>query len=129
MGVRWVVDAMNVIGSRPDGWWNDPDKAMRNFAATLDDFAAGEGDVTVVFDRAPADLPHTRLVRVMTASRRGRNAADYEIEQLVESDRDPASIRVVTSDRRLADRITELGASVLSSGRFRALLDQIVTED
>src|SRR6266571_950443 len=28
-GVRWLIDGMNVIGSRPDGWWNDPDRAVR----------------------------------------------------------------------------------------------------
>ena len=36
---RWIVDAMNVIGSRPDKWWNDPEKAMRRMAVTLNDYA------------------------------------------------------------------------------------------
>ena len=27
--MRWFIDAMNVIGSRPDGWWRDRDGAMR----------------------------------------------------------------------------------------------------
>ena len=39
---RWVVNAMNVIGSRPDKWWNDPEKAMRRMAVTLNDFATSE---------------------------------------------------------------------------------------
>ena len=26
--MRWIVDAMNVIGSRPDGWWNNRRNAM-----------------------------------------------------------------------------------------------------
>jgi hypothetical protein len=25
---RWIVDAMNVIGTRPDGWWRDRHAAM-----------------------------------------------------------------------------------------------------
>ena len=28
MSVRWIVDGMNVIGSRPDGWWKDRSGAM-----------------------------------------------------------------------------------------------------
>ena len=28
MSRRWVVDASNVIGSRPDGWWRDRHAAM-----------------------------------------------------------------------------------------------------
>jgi len=28
VGVRWFVDGMNVIGSRPDAWWRDRDRAM-----------------------------------------------------------------------------------------------------
>ncbi|MFY9921120.1 MAG: hypothetical protein WAL26_22395, partial [Mycobacterium sp.] len=25
---RWIVDAMNVIGSRPDGWWKNRREAI-----------------------------------------------------------------------------------------------------
>ena len=28
-GVRWIVDGMNLIGSRPDGWWRDRPGARR----------------------------------------------------------------------------------------------------
>ena len=27
--MRWFIDAMNVIGSRPDGWWRDREGAVR----------------------------------------------------------------------------------------------------
>ena len=36
---RWVVDASNVIGSRPDGWWRDRAGAARRLVAALDDLA------------------------------------------------------------------------------------------
>lgn len=125
MTVRWIVDAMNVIGSRPDKWWNDPDKAMRGFAVTLDAFARRSGrEMTCVFDKDPGRLPDVDSIAIVIARRRGRNAADHEIEQLVKADPDPASIRVVTSDRRLAEKVTELGARVASSGRFRKELDR-----
>jgi predicted RNA-binding protein with PIN domain len=122
---RWIVDAMNVIGSRPDGWWNDPDKAMRGFAGALDDHAGLTGkDITVVFDKDPGRLPETSHIDVVIARRRGPNAADYEIEQLVAGDEDPQRVWVVTSDRRLIDKVRAAGAKVVSSGTFRKELDR-----
>lgn len=117
---RWVVDAMNVIGSRPDRWWNDPKKAMRAMARLLDGFAARTGDeLTVVFDTDPGPLQDTDHIEVVIAGRKGRNAADYEIEQIVAADEDPSRLRVVTSDKRLVEKVAELGAKVTGSGRFR----------
>jgi predicted RNA-binding protein with PIN domain len=125
--VRWLIDGMNLIGARPDGWWNDPDRAMRALAQRLDDYAAQSGDeVTVVFDRRPVSLePHDR-VRVVVARWKGRNAADHEIEVMVEDDEEPVALRVVTSDRRLAEKIRALGAITVPSGSFRARLDRTV---
>ena len=121
---RWLVDAMNVIGSRPDKWWNDPKKAMRKFAGNLNEFARSSGDeVTVVFDTDPGPLEDCDEITVVIARRRGRNAADYEIEQIVSEEEEPASLRVVTSDKRLVEKVTELGAKVTSSGRFRDRID------
>ena len=54
---RFVVDGMNVIGSRPTGWWRDRPGAMRGLVEELREFAAREGhDVTVVFDGRPFEL-------------------------------------------------------------------------
>jgi predicted RNA-binding protein with PIN domain len=120
MGEQWIVDAMNVIGSRPDGWWNDPDSAMRDFAREVDDHARRTAKaITVVFDKNPGGLPDTKYANVIIARRRGRNAADYEIERLVGDDDDPSRLRVVTSDRRLIDKVKAAGANVVSSGSFR----------
>jgi predicted RNA-binding protein with PIN domain len=118
---------MNVIGSRPDRWWNDPDRAVRRFIEELDRYAAASpGEVTVVFDRRPPDVEPGRhgAVDVAFASRRGRNAADHEIVRMVSEDAQPSSITVVTSDARLAERARELGASVRGSGSFRRELDR-----
>ena len=122
---RWIVDAMNVIGSRPDKWWNDPKKAMREMAVTLDGFAAQTGDdVTVVFDTDPGPRDETPNLEVVIARRKGRNAADYEIEQIVAADEDPSSLRVVTSDKRLVEKVAELGAKVTGSGKFRTQIER-----
>jgi predicted RNA-binding protein with PIN domain len=125
---RWLVDGMNVIGSRPDRWWNDPDRAVRKLIEELGRFGGvGGEEVTVVFDRRPGDVGPGRHgdVTVVFASRRGRNAADHEIVQIVSADEDPASLSVVTSDVRLAERVRELGAKVVSSGTFRRRLDRV----
>ena len=124
---RWIVDGMNVIGSRPDRWWNDPDAAVRRSIDELDGFAQATGDdLTVVYDRRPRDVrpgPHGAIT-VAFASRRGRNAADHDIVELVAGDEAPGALTVVTSDRRLAERVRERGAHVLSSGAFRRRLDE-----
>ena len=123
---RWVVDGMNVIGSRPDRWWNDPDRAVRRFIDELMAYAATTGDeVVVVFDRQPRDVtPGTRgPIEVMFASRTGRNAADHEIVELVAGSESAETITVVTSDRSLADRVKQRGARVTSAGSFRRRLD------
>jgi predicted RNA-binding protein with PIN domain len=79
--------------------------------------------MTVVFDQDPGPLSDTVHLEVVVARRAGRNAADYEIERLVREDADPASLQVVTSDRRLIDEVTAAGATVVSSSRFRDELD------
>ena len=117
---------MNVIGSRPDRWWNDPDRAVRRFIDELIDYAEATGDeVVVVFDRRPPDLkPGTRgPIEVMFASRTGRNAADHDIAELVAAAEDPETITVVTSDRALIDRVKQRGAKVASAGSFRRRMD------
>jgi predicted RNA-binding protein with PIN domain len=123
---------MNVIGSRPDRWWNDPDRAVRRFIDELVGYAEATGDdVVVVFDRRPPDVtPGTHgPIGVAFASRRGRNAADHEIAELVADDEAPATITVVTSDRALADRVRQRGARVAPAGSFRRRLDDILDTD
>jgi uncharacterized protein YaiI (UPF0178 family) len=118
--MRWLIDAMNVIGSRPDGWWRDREGAVRKLVDQVSAWAADE-PVTVVLDTGPDDLLGTvGSVTVVRASRRGRNAADDEIVRLVEAD---ADVLVVTSDAELASRVRALGAEVLGAGAFRRKLE------
>jgi uncharacterized protein YaiI (UPF0178 family) len=115
---RWLVDAMNVIGSRPDGWWRDRDAAARRLIAALRTL---EGEVTVVLDAGPPELAgRDGTFEVAIAPRGGRDAADDEIARRLAADRDPASITVVTSDAALAARARALGAAVVGAGEFRA---------
>lgn len=107
--MRWLVDGMNVIGSRPDGWWRDRAGAARRLAAGLRQLAADwDEDITVALEGTVVpDLPageHDGLT-VLYARRRGPNAADDRIVEAVAADHDPASLSVVTSDRDLARRV------------------------
>ncbi len=116
------------MGSRPDGWWNNPDKATRRWIEELDAYARATGeDVTVVFDRSLPDVAPGRhgAIELRYASRHGPNAADDQIVRIVGADQDPATLRVVTSDRRLAERVRELGAPVTGTGSFRRRLDEV----
>ncbi len=55
--LHWFIDAMNVIGSRPDGWWRDREGAVRRLVDDVREWARGptEDDVTVVLDAGPDD--------------------------------------------------------------------------
>ncbi|HZD37139.1 MAG TPA: NYN domain-containing protein [Actinomycetes bacterium] len=128
-GVRWLVDGMNLIGSRPDRWWNDPDRAVRRLIEELDRYALASGeDLTVVFDRRPPDVAAGThgAIRVAFASWHGRNAADHEIVRMLAGEETPGAFGVVTSDRRLGERVRELGAAVTSAGAFRRRLDRVL---
>jgi uncharacterized protein YaiI (UPF0178 family) len=122
--VRWVVDGMNVIGSRPTGWWRDRPGAMRTLVDDLKGFARRSGEpVTVILDGKPFELEGGEDVTVRFASRRGPDAADDDIAALVDSDDDPSDLSVVTSDGGLARRVREAGATVVGAGDFRRRLD------
>ena len=121
----WLIDGMNLIGSRPDGWWKDPDRAMRTLAGRLDEYVERTGEhVVLVFDRQPSDFQPRPSLNVVFAPSGGRNAADYVIETLVDQDPEPARLRVVTSDKRLAERVERRGARVTGSARFRTRLER-----
>ena len=122
--MRWLVDGMNVIGSRPDGWWRDREAAMRRLVEQLERWAAGrEDDVTVVFERPLSRLISAGAVRLAYGRPGGPDAADHEIVRRVEADPRPSEVIVVTSDRRLADRVTAAGGAVRPASSFRELLE------
>lgn len=125
---RVVVDAMNVLASRPTGWWRDRPAALAGLVERLAAFAAREGvALTVVLEGARltgiAEGPHAGI-EVRYARRRGRNAADDRIVELVAADADPASLLVVTSDRELASRVRAAGAGTTGARAFLGWVEE-----
>jgi predicted RNA-binding protein with PIN domain len=113
---RLIVDGMNVIGSRPDGWWRDRRGAMRRLVEALAGVHEYE-PVVVVLDGAPFEI-EAPGVDVRFASRRGPNAADDDIAAMAgEGD------TVVTSDADLERRVRSNGAAVIGAGAFRRRIE------
>jgi predicted RNA-binding protein with PIN domain len=123
--MRWVVDAMNVIGTRPDGWWKDRHAAMVRLVDQLERWAAAnDEDVTVVFERPPSPPISSPVIEIAHAPRPAPNAADDEIVRRLRDEPEPNQVRVVTSDRALADQVRSLDAAVEPAEAFRRQLDE-----
>ena len=123
--VTVVVDGNNVIGTVPDGWWRDRRAAARRLLARLQCLQARTGnELILVLDVIDPELPegdHSGVV-VRYATRRGPNAADDRIRELVAA-LGGRQLEVVTSDRALA---TDLRPSVqlVTAKSFLTNLDE-----
>ncbi|WP_341715957.1 hypothetical protein QQG74_18170 [Micromonospora sp. FIMYZ51] len=110
-----IVDAANVVGSRPDGWWRDRAGATARLRDTLAPLG-GLGvppdlsppvEVVLVVEGAAREVPGVDGVRVVAAAGSGDDA----VVDLVAGAGDRRRL-VVTADRALRDRVTALGAEV-----------------
>lgn len=130
-----VVDIANVMGSIPDGWWNDRAGAASRLIHRIADLAERgmdaaalglsedtwfpemtavvEGQARGVGAGAPAGI------RVVSAAGAGDDTIVDEARALVA---DARAVTVVTSDRELASRAEAVGASVRG---VRWLRDQL----
>ena len=122
--MRWIIDGMNVIGSRPDGWWRDRHAAMVDLVDRLERWAAAEGeDVMVVVEQPPRPPIVSSFIEFAHAMRPRPDSADDEIVRRLRAAPDPASVRVVTSDGVLSQQVHAAGASVYPAATFRAEID------
>lgn len=106
-----IVDAANVVGSVPDGWWRD----RKGAAERLRDRLALEGlpghpnpvELVLVVEGAARGVESASGVRVVPAPGSG----DDRIVELVAENPGRACL-VITADRELRCRVMELGAEV-----------------
>jgi hypothetical protein len=120
-----IVDAANVIGSRPTGWWRDRAGAARRFVDQVRACARDGGletPVVVVLEgqaRRGADERDADGVRVVHA----RGEGDDTIASLAGDHR--PDVVVVTADRGLAERVRAVDGEVRGP---RWLLDRLGDE-
>ena len=115
-----VVDAANVVGSRPDGWWRDRAGAARRLLEKLTVLPqrSEEPAVTVVLEGAARaavegdSKPDLRAIRVVLADGSGDDAIVGVVAAAVEQDSN-REITVVTADRGLRDRVEAYGATTV----------------
>ncbi|MFE1935660.1 NTP pyrophosphohydrolase [Streptomyces sp. NPDC059474] len=116
-----VVDAANVIGSVPDGWWRDRRGAAERLRGRLAALA-GTGladrpgvpgwatrppvDIVMVVEGAARGVEPVEGVRVESAPGSG----DDRIVQVVAARDEGRPCLVVTADQGLRARVTALGA-------------------
>lgn len=126
--VHLVIDAMNVIGARPDGWWRDRPGARRALVRSLTGLTARYDLVTAVFDgrASPGEVEDAAAGGVTAVfAPGGPDAADAAIVGLVAraAELGREDMVVVTSDAKLSHDVRRLGAAVQGAGSFRRNLD------
>jgi hypothetical protein len=105
-----VVDAANVLGSRPDGWWKDRAGATRRLIEHIRSWAQQDQpwQVIVVVEgraRTAADADWGPGLEVIAADGSGDDAIVALVDQLLAAD-SATNITVVTSDRGLQGRLS-----------------------
>ncbi|MCX5093539.1 NTP pyrophosphohydrolase [Streptomyces sp. NBC_00365] len=106
-----IIDAANVVGSVPDGWWRD----RRGAAERLRDRLARDGlpghkgpvELVLVVEGAAKGVESVPGVRVVEAPGSGD---DRIVEVVAEAGDRP--VLVITADRELRRRVTASGAEV-----------------
>ena len=140
MRAELVVDAANVVGSRPDGWWRDrPGAAARLVTGLTAALRSGAltGPVAVILEGAArSGVPATPIaarevpgggevdagggempgLRVLHAPADGDSAIVAEVTALVDAG---TEVTVVTADRGLRARVIATGAQVVGPSWLR----------
>jgi hypothetical protein len=118
-----LVDAANVVGSRPNGWWRDRPGAARSLVERLrgavETGRLAEPVVVVLEGQARAGVEEGESGGVAVL-----HAAGSGDDLLVSVTSDVGGeVTLVSADRGLRDRVEALGADVVGPGWLLALLD------
>ncbi|TFV87352.1 hypothetical protein [Blastococcus sp. CT_GayMR16] len=127
-----IVDAANVVGSRPDGWWRDragaAERLLGRLAAVPGTTLTGPDggpvtctEVVAVVEGKAREAAAPDGVRVVRAPGSGDDAIVASAEELAV---DGVPLLVVTADRGLRSRL-QPGTAVAGPGWLLAELDRI----
>ncbi|GAA3944098.1 NUDIX domain-containing protein [Microbacterium soli] len=132
-----VVDAANVVGSVPDGWWKDRAGAAARLRDRLTDWlqvgvAATElglgadrwfPRISMVVEGAARVLTEAPAAEAVSIVRAEGGGDDGIVDEARRLHGDGALVTVVTSDRGLRARVEALGAQVRPAGWLLGQLD------
>ncbi|MCW4459762.1 NUDIX domain-containing protein [Microbacterium sp. MPKO10] len=131
-----VVDAANVVGSRPDGWWRDRFGAAERLRDRLDALAvagvaaeAASGllwspDILMVVEGRARGVSNSAHVRVVDAPGEGDNEIVDQVAALI-AGQAKQDVTVITSDRELAARVEDLGGRVHGAAWLTERIDAV----
>jgi hypothetical protein len=119
-----IVDAANVVGSVPDGWWRDRAGATERLRDRLAPLAEHglpgwpteqPPEILLVVEGAARTVASIPAVRVIAAPKSG----DDTIVDVVAAREHGRPCLVITADRELRRRVTALGAETLGPRSVR----------
>jgi hypothetical protein len=118
-----VVDAANVVGSVPDGWWRNRVRATERLRDALAEAgpralegADDDARIVLVVEGVARRVRSVPGVRVVAAEGTGDDAIVDLVRRAVDEE---DKIIVVTADRALRDRVRALGAHVVGPRALR----------
>jgi hypothetical protein len=123
-----LVDAANVVGARPDGWWRDragaTQRLLGRLALAAPDLTAPDGsrvtDVVAVVEGRARDVRGPEGVRLVRAQGSGDDAVVTCAAELAGQG---TPVLVVTADRGLRTRLPA-GTAVTGPGWLLERLDE-----
>ncbi|HJY25558.1 MAG TPA: ADP-ribose pyrophosphatase, partial [Actinomycetes bacterium] len=130
-----VVDAANVVGSRPDGWWRDrvgANTRLRDGLVALADRGMPAGmldlpaelwwpDIRLVVEGQARGIESVAGVTVHSADRDGDRLIAETVAKSTR-ERPDDHVVAVTADRQLRDQLVSAGARVVGPRTLLALL-------
>ncbi len=122
-GAVLLIDAANVVGSRPNGWWRDRPGAARAFVERVRvAVAAGRlvEPVVVVLEGAARTGVEAGVAGGVTVLHAPGSGDDTLVSTAAGAS---GQVTLVSADRALCRRATDLGADVVRPGWLLGLLD------
>lgn len=119
-----LIDAANVVGSRPTGWWRDRAGAARAFVDQVR-AAVDSGRITqpviVVLEGKAREGVKAGMAKGVTVLHAVGSGDDMLVD--IAAKASDEAVTLVTADRELRRRAEALGAAVVGPGWLHELLE------